>query len=170
MTREPASPGLTRQLMDRNRPLSAPQVKCVMRQLMEARPRPGFRCRPLPAGFVRMPRVALVKAAPASVDRVQGLAYCHRQNIVHRDLKPSNLLMDNEGSVKIADFGLARMYNASARVRGASDGTLPLLPLLLLLAVAAASRTWVYRAFGICKHPVKPGFVPSFSRISTMER
>ncbi|ROT62100.1 putative cyclin-dependent kinase 10 [Penaeus vannamei] len=38
----------------------------------------------------------------------KGLAYLHRKEIVHRDVKVSNLLLTNQGTIKIADFGLAR--------------------------------------------------------------
>uniref|UniRef100_A0A0A1WGN3 cyclin-dependent kinase n=1 Tax=Zeugodacus cucurbitae TaxID=28588 RepID=A0A0A1WGN3_ZEUCU len=41
---------------------------------------------------------------------LHGLEYMHSRYIIHRDLKVSNLLMTDNGCVKIADFGLARLY------------------------------------------------------------
>lgn len=42
---------------------------------------------------------------------LEGLAYCHAQKVLHRDIKGSNLLINNEGQLKLADFGLARPYD-----------------------------------------------------------
>ncbi|XWS37073.1 hypothetical protein CRYUN_Cryun19dG0011600 [Craigia yunnanensis] len=42
---------------------------------------------------------------------LSGLEHCHKQGVLHRDIKGSNLLVDNEGILKIADFGLATIYD-----------------------------------------------------------
>jgi len=41
---------------------------------------------------------------------LQGIAYCHQHRVLHRDLKPQNLLINMEGELKLADFGLARGF------------------------------------------------------------
>ncbi|KAI9657846.1 MAG: Cyclin-dependent kinase catalytic subunit [Alyxoria varia] len=46
---------------------------------------------------------------------VQGIRYCHSHRVLHRDLKPQNLLIDKEGNLKLADFGLARAFGVPLR-------------------------------------------------------
>lgn len=46
---------------------------------------------------------------------LKGVAYCHRQRVLHRDLKPQNLLINREGDLKLADFGLARAFGIPVR-------------------------------------------------------
>ncbi|XP_072016760.1 cyclin-dependent kinase 20-like [Amphiura filiformis] len=42
---------------------------------------------------------------------LKGVAYCHDNSIMHRDLKPANLLISESGHLKLADFGLARVFS-----------------------------------------------------------
>ena len=46
---------------------------------------------------------------------LDGVSYCHSKKIIHRDLKPQNLLLDKDGNLKIADFGLARAFSIPIR-------------------------------------------------------
>jgi cyclin-dependent kinase 1 len=47
---------------------------------------------------------------------LDAMVFCHKRRVVHRDLKPQNLLIDSKGTIKLADFGLARALCIPVRV------------------------------------------------------
>jgi serine/threonine-protein kinase len=51
------------------------------------------------------------RAADITAQTARGLAAAHQQSVVHRDIKPGNLMLATDGSVKIADFGIARLID-----------------------------------------------------------
>ena len=53
-------------------------------------------------------RLSLSQAVDVGAQAAEGLAYAHARGFVHRDVKPANLLFDEEGRLRVADFGLAR--------------------------------------------------------------
>jgi hypothetical protein len=56
---------------------------------------------------LRQARPSLVEAVAIVIQAAEAMAHAHRRGLVHRDLKPGNLLMDGDGTVYVADFGLA---------------------------------------------------------------
>ena len=64
------------------------------------------------------------EAAEYMRDAARGLAYAHQHGIVHRDVKPSNLIVLDDGSVKVLDFGLAfEKAGAPLTATGLAHGT-----------------------------------------------
>lgn len=62
--------------------------------------------------------------ANIGIQAAQGLAHAHERKVIHRDIKPSNLLIDKQGVLWIADFGLARRIEDPAVTQsGALIGT-----------------------------------------------
>jgi serine/threonine-protein kinase len=54
----------------------------------------------------------------------EGLHYAHQKKIVHRDMKPANVMLLADGTVKIMDFGIARLINPDA-TRRTREGEMP---------------------------------------------
>jgi cyclin-dependent kinase len=93
-------------------------LDCDLKKYMEALPvSEGGRGKALPDGTMMSGHLglgdAIVKKFMAQL--VEGIRYCHSHRILHRDLKPQNLLIDRDGNLKLADFGLARAFGVPLR-------------------------------------------------------
>ena len=53
----------------------------------------------------------------------EALAIAHKQGVVHRDVKPSNVMVLDDGTIKVADFGIARVSNSELTQEGSMIGT-----------------------------------------------
>ncbi|XP_027076376.2 LEAF RUST 10 DISEASE-RESISTANCEUS RECEPTOR-LIKE PROTEIN KINASE-like 1.4 isoform X1 [Coffea arabica] len=59
-----------------------------------------------------------------AIETADALAYLHKSDIIHRDVKTNNILLDNDFHVKVADFGLSRLFpNDVTHVSTAPQGT-----------------------------------------------
>jgi len=85
--------------------------------------------------------------------------FAHRRNVVHRDLKPHNVIIDDEGRVKVTDFGIARAGASEITQTGSIMGTARYLSPEQAQGQAVGAPSDLY-AVGIMLYELLTGTVP----------
>ena len=121
----------------------------------------GQTLRELAAGRLKLKEILSVVSQAA-----EALAAAHRAGVVHRDVKPENIMVRADGYVKVLDFGLAKLLEASTDIGAAAEtqagavmGTLAYRPPTStharrrLSASCAGSRAATVSSSGLSFHP-----------------
>ncbi|TKY55190.1 Serine/threonine-protein kinase HT1 [Spatholobus suberectus] len=97
----------------------------------------------------RRRKLAFKVVIQLALDLARGLSYLHSQKIVHRDVKTENMLLDKTRTVKIADFGVARVEASNPNDMTGETGTLGYMAPEVLNGNPYNRKCDVY-SFGIC--------------------
>jgi serine/threonine protein kinase len=105
---------------------------------------------------------SLAQAAGVLDALFSGLEHAGRRGVVHRDLKPENLLVSADGTIKVADFGIAKAYNTVSMgltASGMAIGTPSYMAPEQAMAQEVTHQTDVYAA-GVIAYELLVGDVP----------
>jgi serine/threonine protein kinase/Tfp pilus assembly protein PilF len=107
--------------------------------------------------------LSVKKALDIAIQVAEALRSAHQKGVIHRDLKSDNIMLTPEGIVKIADFGLAKLKDASALTTQPSMmGTLPYISPEQIQGMTTDERTDIF-SFGVVMYEMVTGVLPFWS-------
>jgi hypothetical protein len=90
------------------------------------------------------PPLSVARKLQLTEEVCAGLAHAHETGIVHRDIKPANLIVGPEGTVKILDFGIAKLSTSGSTLPGAIMGTLNYMSPEQVKGIAVDARADIF--------------------------
>ena len=94
---------------------------------------------------------------------VLALEYLHQSNILYRDLKPENVMVDRDGHVRLADFGLSKLNFASDDFTDSFCGSPEYMSPEMLLTNSQYSRMVDFYSLGCLLYELLVGVPPFYS-------
>lgn len=106
-------------------------------------------------------KLSIQRAVQIGLDLTDALARAHRLNIIHRDIKPANILLAEDGTPRLTDFGVAQIGDRQTRLtrQGALLGTIAYLSPELCAGDAYTEKTDIW-AFGVVLYEMLAGRHP----------
>ncbi len=123
----------------------------------------GHELQALLAGQERLGVPAIVRVMSQLLD---ALEYSHKNGVVHRDIKPSNIMLLEDGTVKVTDFGIARIESSTLTQAGAVMGSPSYMSPEQFLGQSIDARSDLYSA-GVVLYELLTGEVPFPGSFST---
>lgn len=105
-------------------------------------------------------KLPIERVLEISLDLADALARAHRINVIHRDIKPANVLMADDGTPRLTDFGVARLEDATSVTKsGTMVGTIAYLSPEGCIGEVLDARTDIW-SFGIMLYEMLTGYRP----------
>ena len=100
------------------------------------------------------------RAVEIAMHIAAGLAYAHQRGVIHRDIKPANIMVLGDGTVKITDFGIARMRSSDVKTQtGMLLGSPRYMSPEVFLGKRADARSDIF-SLGIILYELVTGVAP----------
>ena len=112
-------------------------------------------------------RMGLAQVVRVMEQLLSALAYAHDKGIVHRDIKPSNVFVLRDGTIKVVDFGLARIEASNLTETGALLGTPAYMSPEQFLGLPVDARSDIFSA-GVMLYQMLTGDRPFTGSPSTI--